>query len=869
MHSSVARVLLALALAPGFVSCLPDDLPGSFGSSLFRFESPAQGSALAAGTSQFRLVLPTETKFKKLKISLDGKKLKKRKAGKKAKKGKKAKSGYTLGAGEALGTLEGLEPGVHLLSAELKLQIFKRFKIPLTAWTTFEVVDPNGFAVRESVEQLHVTHAVPGSTLELRDANDDVLAVVQADYQGSYVFRELAPGPGYHVVETGTNPRVHGPFEVMSIEGSQPDQAFYDSQTLQPGYGYLTTRDGTQLSVFVALPGPPEDGPYPILVNYSGYDPSQPNGTLDLGGLDLCETFGEQYPILCDAPNAPEALIAGVLGFGTVGVNMRGTGCSGGAYDFFEPLQNLDGYDIIETVAAQPWADKVGMIGISFPGISQLFVAATQPPSLAAITPLAVISGVDTTMAPGGILNDGFAIEWGTAVLNRADPYGHGWERGRVDAGDTICEENQLLHSQKVDIIQKALDNPYYTPEVYDPLNPRTFVDRIQVPVFTTGAWQDEQTGGHFPELWNRFTGSPLVRYVGYNGAHADGFTPQVLAEWKAFLDFFVVGEVRPIDDFIRTAAPLLFQEIFGAQVEIPEDRFLQYATFEEALEAYEAEPPVRLFMESGGLADQPGAPVSGFQLTFDSWPPPETETLRLYFHEDGSLRESPPLEVESASSFQHDDDKGQEAYDVHDAFEKALPDITWELWKAGRQVVFASEPLADDLVLVGHASADLWLQSTADDADIEVTLSEIRPDGMETYITSGWLRASQRELAPESTDLRPIPTRLEADVEPLPPGEWSLVRVEIYPFAHVLRAGSRLRVEVSTPGGNKGRWKFDVLQLGDAVHAVSHSVMLPSSILLPVIPDVDVPTPLPPCPGLRSQPCRLYVPHTNTDFEP
>ena len=104
------------------------------------------------------------------------------------------------------------------------------------------------------------------------------------------------------------------------------------------------------------------------------------------------------------------------------------------------------------------------MVGISFPGISQLFVASTHPPSLAAITPLAVISGVDTTMNPGGIVNDGFAVEWASQVLDRADPYGHGWEQGQVDDGDLVCEENQLLHSQKVDIIQKAYDNPFYTP---------------------------------------------------------------------------------------------------------------------------------------------------------------------------------------------------------------------------------------------------------------------------------------------------------------------------------------------------------------------------------------------------------------------
>ena len=34
-----------------------------------------------------------------------------------------------------------------------------------------------------------------------------------------------------------------------------------------------------------------------------------------------------------------------------------------------------------------------------------------------------------------------------------------------------------------------------------------------------------------------------------------------------------------------------------------------------------------------------------------------------------------------------------------------------------------------------------------ATDTDIQVTLSEIRPDGQETYVQSGWLRASRRVL--------------------------------------------------------------------------------------------------------------------------
>ena len=63
------------------------------------------------------------------------------------------------------------------------------------------------------------------------------------------------------------------------------------------------------------------------------------------------------------------------------------------------------GYDVVEAVAAQPWVahHKVGMVGISYPGISQLFVAQTQPPDLEAIAPLSTIADTyRSTLYPGG-----------------------------------------------------------------------------------------------------------------------------------------------------------------------------------------------------------------------------------------------------------------------------------------------------------------------------------------------------------------------------------------------------------------------------------------------------------------------------------
>src|SRR3712207_6287708 len=164
------------------------------------------------------------------------------------------------------------------------------------------------------------------------------------------------------------------------------------------------------------------------------------------------------------------------MGFTVFDVNMRGTGCSGGAFDFFETLQNLDGYDVIETIARQPWVlhNKVGMMGISYGGISQLFTAQTRPPSLAAIAPLSVIDQTQTTLYPGGILNTGFAFNWAKERAHEALPAGpdsgQPWAWKRIQEGDETCRANQALHPEAPDLIQKVRDNDHYIPEVADPL---------------------------------------------------------------------------------------------------------------------------------------------------------------------------------------------------------------------------------------------------------------------------------------------------------------------------------------------------------------------------------------------------------------
>lgn len=735
------------------------------------------------------------------------------------------------------------------------------------------------FQVRESVKQLHITHAEPDMVLRVLDGAGMEVATGTVDQWGSLIFRELTPGEGYSVEETvGVELEAARELKVWDTEESYPEQSFYDGQTLQPGYNYITTRDGTQLSAYVFLPGPIEDGPYPTIVNYSGYEPSKPGGPVseqfgELGGIDL-DSLCPLFPVICDAPNSPAGLLGGFMGFASVNVNMRGTGCSGGAYDFFEELQVLDGYDIVEVAAAQDWVldNKVAMAGLSYPGISQMWVAQTQPPSLAAIAPMSVFAHTaDSTLRPGGITNNGFAVNWAQNVLNSAVPYGKGWEQGLVDGGDTVCEENQLLHGQLVDVIQKIEDYPYYVPEIYDPLDPMKFVDQIDVPVFITGAWQDEQTGGDWARLINALEASPMVKLRGFNGVHADGYTPEHLLQWGAFLDFYIREEVPVITPELRSVAPALFGALLGEAVEFPPDPYTMFGSYDEALAAYEAEDPIVIQFEMGANPEyEQGAPSPTMTMSFDAWPPNELDTQRWYFGPDGALSEAAPGPDGGGSSYHIDTADGQAGTLPNGDINALIPPFDWQQDEPDTAAVFMSPELADDVVMVGPASADLWIRSNAGEADIEVNVIEVRPDGQEIYVQGGWLRATERYLDPsQTTDLDPIVTHVEADLQPVPADEYVEARIRIFPFAHIFRAGSKVKISVDTPGSSRPEWKFilDETQTDDTRIDVGHHEGAASSVLLPVVPDVVVDSPLPACP-LRAQPCREHLEFTNTPAE-
>src|SRR5262249_4921883 len=185
----------------------------------------------------------------------------------------------------------------------------------------------------------------------------------------------------------------------------------------------------------------------------------------------------------------------------------------------------------------------------------------------------------------------------------------------------------------------------------------------------------------------------------------------------------------------------------------------------------------------------------------------------------------------------------------------------------AGTAVAYATAPLDENVTIVGPGSVDIWLRSSAADSDLQVTLSEIRPDGLETYVQSGYLRASHRKLDEQrSTPTHPVQTHLQADAAPLPAGQFVPVRVERDSGAHVFRKGSRVRVSLEAPGGDRVAWAFDTpLTDGQVVNEISRGGKTASKLVLSVVPTTkNTPQDLPACPSLRGQPCRMYVPAMN-----
>lgn len=175
-----------------------------------------------------------------------------------------------------------------------------------------------------------------------------------------------------------------------------------------------------------------------------------------------------------------------------------------------------------------------------------------------------------------------------------------------------------------------------------------------------------------------------------------------------------------------------------------------------------------------------------GWKTSHGRWPVPQTKPRRLHLAPGGALADAAPATA-GADSLAYLPASGQST-------------SSGEGWtippKPGTYRSYTYE-VARDLVVAGSASLDVWLSSTATDTDLQVVIAEVRGED-EIYVAQGFLRASHRELdAKRSSATRPYHTHQAPGAE-LESTE--LLRVEIMPFAHAFREGTKLRLYIESP---------------------------------------------------------------------
>ena len=573
-------------------------------------------------------------------------------------------------------------------------------------------------------------------------------------------------------------------------------------------HGYITAPDGSELNYTVVVPS--ARGRFPVVMVYDGYEAG--------------------YAPMTDNHDAPYMTALAAKGFAVMGVNMPGTGCSGGsAWPPFSKEWAQDGAFAVTWAASQPWSTgKVGMLGDSFPAFGSLWIAAERPRGLAAIAPDGWTGNFYDTVYPGGIYNAGFPNFFDADQLTGAFPN----NQQAAQSGDLRCQQHSALTTAGrvagsnggpplVFAATLAPQYPYddglWTDAIWEP---KDAIGNIQVPVLAANSYHDYivSAGMNYYSLFDPHRSW----FVLTNGPHV---TPMLSNKWVnevvAFLDHYVAGTDN----------------------------------------GWQNTPHVQIWHETGTTSS--GDVEPRWATSYPTWPPP-TSTQTLHLRAGGLLSQQAPASSEAPDSYLYPLPAGSTGTPASLIGIGVTNPWTTQPIPAGGNVAYTTPPIPHAVDIVGSSSLNLWLASTATNTDVQVTISEVRPDGQEQYVQRGWLRMSMRRLGLQSTATWPRPTYQKSDVETLAPGVPTYARIPILPFEHVFRAGSSIRISIEAPVGMTGTLYTFKFNPTPATNTIWHNRDRVSDWVFNTVPLTEPVKAWPACGSVLEEPCR-----TNTQSVP
>ena len=456
---------------------------------------------------------------------------------------------------------------------------------------------------------------------------------------------------------------------------SSPDQTLIDEEI------YIPTSDGTRLAARIWRPVTPHQ--MPAVLEYIPYRKRD-------GTRQRDETL---HPAIARK------------GYACVRVDMRGSGDSQGVQlDEYLPIEQQDGVEIVEWLAAQDWCTgAVGMFGLSWGGITALQVAALAPPSLKAIIPVG--ASVDRYYDDGGYFVGclaGETVGWGAVMFGfnsrPPDPviYGADWKKDWLKRLDStpLFLELWLKHQRRDDYwLQGTVCTDY---------------SRIKVPVYAMSGWND-----CWPNTVLRLAQHLKTPYKGLSGTWGHMYPNEAIP--------------GPGANFVGEATRWFDRWLKGIKNGIDD------------------EPQLTCFIQERAGTNARDDQRTGHWVDLAAWDPEQVDYLQFYLSAHSIERHPSPtgesVQVTSPLSVgQTLGDYMPQASSVNCA---GLPGDQRRDDAFSR--CFDTAPLEQPLDILGTSKISLSLSSSASCAMVAVRLCDVSPDGDSALITYGILNLAQR----------------------------------------------------------------------------------------------------------------------------
>jgi uncharacterized protein len=532
-------------------------------------------------------------------------------------------------------------------------------------------------------------------------------------------------------------------------------------------------RDGINLMADIHRPA--EAGRYPVLIAASPYprqiqDLGAPAGFIEAGASDFFVPRGYVHVI----------------------ANLRGTSGSGGVFGFFDGQERRDMHDLVEWAAQQPWSDgNVGMIGISYFGMTQLEAAVEQPPHLKAIFPVASTIDLYDSASHHGLASMSFITPFLAMIGMTSQRSNALWRSKLLDAVRRVLltpgihKKFEHFNGEAAMAGIKVLLKLHHDPHPWDDLWQAIAVDhpvrdawwnerditpllhKVNVPVYLGCDWQNVPL--HLPHTMKAFsalTNSPHVQ-VGLLGEYGLAWPWESLhVEALAWFDHWLKGQDTGI------------------------------------LEG----PPIRYVV-----------PEAEGWRTAETWPIEGTEYKEMALRADGALA----------------DDEGTPGSRTLMVLGAGLNRPRASEIDPPDSLEWTSAPLEHDFEVVGDIELQLDASSTASDTAWFAFLQDVDPSGSVTNVTAGYLRASLRAVN-ETASRMGAPVLDCSTPQLVPIGDTISYRIPVVANARLFKAGHQIRLYITSDDQNPDTPALMTYRHASVGTSSLNTIMSSSRLLLP-----------------------------------